>query len=122
MGVIYHIAYADEWRAARAAGEYTTSTRGVSLAEQGYIHASAAHQVAQVANAFYAGEHGLVVLVIDEDAVRPRIAYEPPAPGVAELFPHIYGPLNTDAVVDTLPFPVGPDGRFAFEPGPPQPR
>ncbi|WP_445182518.1 DUF952 domain-containing protein [Pseudonocardia sp. Cha107L01] len=116
MGVIYHIAYRADWEQARRAGQYSVSTRGVSLAEQGFIHASTAAQVAGVANAFYTGEEGLTVLVIDEDKVGPPIEYEPPAPGMAELFPHIYGPLNTDAVIDVRPLEAGGDGRFAFSP------
>ncbi|MCU1654498.1 MAG: hypothetical protein JWQ60_5647, partial [Pseudonocardia sp.] len=56
MGVIYHIAYRTDWERARRAGQYSVSTRGVSLAEQGFIHASTAAQVAGVANAFYTGE------------------------------------------------------------------
>jgi len=112
-GLIYHIAYAEEWASARRAGEYTVSTRGVSLAEQGFIHASTAGQVAGVANAFYAGESGLVLLVIDEERLAPALKYEP-APGGDELFPHLYGPLNPDAVVDTVTFVAGADGRFEF--------
>ena len=66
-----------ETRAARRAvhGQYTTSTRGLTLAEQGFIHASAAAQVAPVANAFYQGEPDLLLLVIDAGLVGPEIRY-----------------------------------------------
>lgn len=97
MGLIYHIAAASDWKRAQAEGTYTTSTRGVSLADEGFIHASQAHQVASVADRFYRGEHDLVLLTIDEDLVIPEIRYEP-VPGSADPFPHIYGPLNVDAV------------------------
>jgi uncharacterized protein (DUF952 family) len=113
MGLIYHITTAGEWAEARAAGEYTMSTRGVTLAEQGYIHGSTAGQVALVANAFYQGVPDLLVLVIDTDLVRPEIRFEL-VPGSDDPFPHIYGPLNTDAVVETRPFGPGADGRFSF--------
>ncbi|MBW8712327.1 MAG: DUF952 domain-containing protein, partial [Mycobacterium sp.] len=53
--MIYHIAEAADWEQAQRAGQYTTSTRGVSLAEQGFIHTSQPAQVALVANAFYRG-------------------------------------------------------------------
>ena len=52
---IYHIATAGDWDQARADGEYMTSTRGTTLAEQGFIHASTAEQVGPVANLFYQG-------------------------------------------------------------------
>lgn len=114
MSLIYHIAARADWDQALRDGAYTTSTRGVSLADQGYIHASDAAQVAGVANAFYAGAAGdLVLLEIDTERVRPAIRYEV-VPGAAAPFPHIYGPLNTDSVVAARPFGPGPDGRFAF--------
>jgi uncharacterized protein (DUF952 family) len=116
MSVIYHITTASEWARARAAGEYTMSTRGTTVAEQGFIHCSTAGQVALVANAIYQGVPDLLVLVIDTGLVRPEIRIEP-VPGSDEPFPHIYGPLNTDAVVETRPFEPGPGGRFSF-PGP----
>jgi uncharacterized protein (DUF952 family) len=113
VGFIYHIATAPDWAQAQAVGEYTTSTRGVTLAEQGFIHASAAGQVAPVANMIYQGLPGLLVLVIDTDRLRPEVRLEA-VPGSDEPFPHIYGPLNTDAVVETRPFRAGPDGQFSF--------
>ena len=48
MSVIYHIALAADWEQALRDGRYTISTRGLTLAEQGFIHASGAHQVAPV--------------------------------------------------------------------------
>ena len=111
---IYHIATAADWERARRDGQYTTSTRGLTLAEQGFIHASTAGQVALVANAFYQGAPDLLLLVIDPAQVAAEIRYEP-VPGQAGPYPHIYGPLNIDAVVQARPFEPGPDGQFAFE-------
>ena len=108
MTFIYHIAAAADWEQAQRDGQYTTSTRGLTLAEQGYIHASTAGQVALVANAFYRGVPDLVLLVIDPERVGPEIRYEP-VPGQDQPYPHIYGPLNTDAVVAVLPFPAAPE-------------
>jgi glutathione S-transferase len=113
MSVIYHIATAPDWAQARRDGEYTTSTRGLTLAEQGFIHASTGEQVARVANLFYKGLPDLLVLVIDTDRVGPEIRYEH-VPGSDAPFPHIYGPLNVDAVIATRPLAAGPDGEFTF--------
>lgn len=115
MSLIYHIATVEDWARAQAGGEYTTSTRGVSLAEQGFIHASAAAQVDRVANMFYQGLPDLLVLVIDTSRVQREIRFEQ-APGSDELFPHVYGPLNVDAVAQTRRLSPGPDGRFFFDP------
>lgn len=99
MSLIYHIATAEDWARARTDGQYTTSTRGITLAEQGFIHCSTAAQVGPVATRFYKGLPDLLVLVIDTDRVRHEIRFEQ-APGSDELFPHIYGPLSPDAVVE----------------------
>jgi glutathione S-transferase len=117
MGLIYHIATTADWDRACRDGEYTTSTRGRTLAEEGFIHASTASQVALVANAFYQGEPDLLLLVIDTALVGPEIRYEH-VPGQASPYPHIYGPLNASAVVEARPFGPGPDGQFSFGPGP----
>jgi uncharacterized protein (DUF952 family) len=53
------------------------------------------------------------VLVIDTDRVGPEIRYEQ-VPGSAAPFPHIYGPLNIDAVADSRPLAAGPGGAFTF--------
>jgi uncharacterized protein (DUF952 family) len=110
---IYHIAAVADWERARRDGRYTTSTRGRALAEEGFIHASTAPQVAAVANAFYQGESDLLLLVIDPERVTAEIRHEQ-VPGHALPYPHIYGPLNISAVVRTRPFEPGPDGRFTF--------
>ena len=117
---IYHIAAAADWERAVRDGQYTMSTRGRTLAEEGFIHASTAAQVAQVANAFYRGARDLVLLVIDPGLVGPEIRYEH-VPGQDLPYPHIYGPLNVSAVVKTRPFAPGPGGDFSFrgEPGGP---
>jgi glutathione S-transferase len=74
--VIYHIAEAADWERARRDGEYTMSTRGRTLAEEGYIHASTAEQVPLVAAAYYQGVPDLALLVIDTERVRPELRYE----------------------------------------------
>ena len=115
MSLIYHIASNADWKEARRVGEYTTSTRGRSLAEQGFIHASTARQVDPVANMIYTGLNDLLVLVIDPNRVTSKIKYES-VEGWDEPFPHIYGPLNPDAVIEVRPLDVADDGRFTFVP------
>jgi uncharacterized protein (DUF952 family) len=101
---IFHLATAADWAAAQVSGAYTTSTRGVTLDQQGYIHASRADQWEAVRERFYAdADEPLVLLEIDSDLLDVPLVDEPPAPGVEETFPHIYGPLSPHAVVDVTP-------------------
>jgi uncharacterized protein (DUF952 family) len=113
---IYHITSRAEWEAAQTCGEYTAP----SLASEGFIHCSTAKQVIHVANAFYRGRNDLVLLVLDETATRSELRWEPPAgppaAGVSEsdLFPHLYGPINLEAVVRIVN--LQPDSAGMFSP------
>jgi uncharacterized protein (DUF952 family) len=116
VSLIYHIADRAEWDLARASGQYTRSSADKTLAQEGFIHASQAAQVARTANKYYLDAPGeLVLLVIDTSRLRALVRYEP-VPGAELPFPHIYGPLNTDAVVAAEPFAPGPGGTFEFMP------
>jgi uncharacterized protein (DUF952 family) len=108
---LYHLADHDEWHAAAAAGEYRMSTRGVTLAEQGFIHCSQRHQLRGVAERYYADADNLVLLVIDSERVVSPVRYEAPTEGVEE-YPHIYGPLPADAVTAVLPMSRDQEGRL----------
>jgi glutathione S-transferase len=95
---IFHMALPDDWAAAFGTGEYRTSTRGVTLEQEGFIHCSTREQIEGTANRFYDDLDQLVLLTIDPVLVPSPIVWEPPAPDVDVLFPHIYGPLPITAV------------------------
>jgi uncharacterized protein (DUF952 family) len=105
--MILHITDRDDWEAARSAGEYRLD----SLEAEGFIHCSTPEQVLGPANELYRGRTGLVLLVIDPSRLSARLVYEDLA-NAGQAFPHIYGPLNLDAVTRVVPFPPGPDGSF----------
>jgi glutathione S-transferase len=100
-GWIYHLALRDEWQEARVAGEYRRSTRGLSLEQVGFIHASYAHQVPSSFERFYREAGAVVLLAIDPNRLEKNgVAVRPePAPESGELFPHLYGALPLEAVV-----------------------
>lgn len=102
MDFIYHITRAVDWEQALQDGEYTVATLGRTLADEGFIHGSHADQVQTVRDTFYRDVPDLVLLVIDPGLVNAPIRYDV-VPGQPEPFPHVYGPLNTDAVIEVRP-------------------
>ena len=115
--MIYHITSLAAWNEARRRGDY----RADSLDTEGFIHCSTDEQVIPVTEKYYKGQEGLLVLVIEPERLTSDLKWEPPAegappPGVPEgdLFPHIYGPINLEAVIRVLDLQSQPDGKFNF--------
>jgi uncharacterized protein (DUF952 family)/nucleoside 2-deoxyribosyltransferase len=108
---IFHLAERSTWALATTSGSYSSSTRDQSLAEVGFIHCSFEEQLASTAARFYADADPnlFVVLVIDPSRLDARLVTE--QAGNGELFPHIYGPLNADAVIATRPL-IRRDAEF----------
>jgi uncharacterized protein (DUF952 family) len=110
--MIYHVAFAADWDAARSEGLYRVSGRGMTLESEGFLHFSYAGQLAGVAGRFWRHPGAPVVLL----AVDPRLLDLPVVAenttGGTELFPHVYGPLPIGAVVAVTPVAVNADGEL----------
>jgi uncharacterized protein (DUF952 family) len=98
MPEILHITPRAKWEQALAEGEY----RSDDLATEGFIHCSTPEQLPWVVEKFYKGQTELVVLRIDPEKLKPPLKWENPHETL-RLFPHVYGPINLDAVVEVLP-------------------
>lgn len=109
--VLVHLCAADEWRAAQARGEH----RPASLGDVGFVHLSAPEQVHLPADRLYAGRTDLVLLYLDPALLGAPVRWEPGVSTDPEsmLFPHLYGPLPTAAVISVTPYLPGADGLFA---------
>ena len=115
--MIFHITSRANWGAAQTKGEYVAD----SLQSEGFIHCSTLAQVLPVAENFYRGQTGLVLLVIEPPLLSPDLKWETPSggtppPGVPEgdPFPHIYGPINLDAIVNVLNFITDSNGDWTM--------
>jgi uncharacterized protein (DUF952 family) len=93
MPIIYHVTTADAWKKARQQGFYEHP----SLKDEGYIHCSEEHQVAGVLERYFAGQTGLIKLVIDTDRLTSRYIQEW-SPSTHDTFPHVYGVIDIAAV------------------------
>jgi uncharacterized protein (DUF952 family) len=113
--MIYHITSRTAWNEAQQRGDY----RAESLDTEGFIHCSTAKQVLPVAETFYKGQNGLLLLLIDPALLSSDLKWEPPSggtppPGVPEgdLFPHVYGPINREAIVKVFDLEANVDGKY----------
>ena len=107
MATIFHIAPKDKWLKSRSRGQYPEQ----SLQSEGFIHCSTAEQVVATANRHYKGQDGLVLLGIDTSVIASVIAYEKSGDN-GEDYPHIFGPINHDAVKEVIDFPASGNGTF----------
>jgi uncharacterized protein (DUF952 family) len=94
---IYHVTSQKEWEQAKINGEYKPS----GYEQDGFIHCSVEKQVAGVLDRFYKGQTGLVKLKIEKAKVNRPVLFEL-AVDLDELFPHVYGPLNIDSVIEVI--------------------
>jgi len=113
---IYHIVSQAAWQAGQP-------YRPESLTREGFIHFSRLDQVLGVANAFYGGQRGLLLLEVAPERLTSELRWEAPVhPATpargplppADLFPHLYGPLNPEAVLAAHPFEPRADGTFVL--------
>ncbi|NNM44657.1 DUF952 domain-containing protein [Knoellia koreensis] len=99
---VYHLAEPAHWWAALESGSYDQSTRGRTLAEEGFIHCSTAQQWPVVRRRFYADvAEPLLLLEIHEDLLPTPLVHEVGDPDTGEVFPHLYAPLPVAAVANT---------------------
>ena len=108
--IIYHLALAAEWDAARG-GAYagTADDR-----RDGFIHFSTAAQVAASVARHRAGRADVVLVAVNATALGAALRWEKSRGGA--LFPHLYGPLPADAVIEAAPLALDGGGRHAFPP------
>jgi uncharacterized protein (DUF952 family) len=112
MRPILHITSKTAWAEAQRNGFYSAP----SLATEGFIHCSTPSQVVATAERFYAGQHGLVLLSLDSKRIQPEVKYEAGTDKPDELFPHVYGRINLDAVTRVLDFEPDPAGHWTLPP------
>jgi uncharacterized protein (DUF952 family) len=106
---IYHIASKEDWEKALASEQY----RPPDFEKHGFVHCSTRDQLLKVANGSYRGRRGLILLVIEPRRLTSPVCYEN-LTGRSPLFPHVYGPINLDALDAAVAFEPGDDGHFQF--------
>ena len=109
---VYKICDEVAFREAKAKGRFEESADDL---RDGFIHLSAAHQVAGTLATHFVGREGLVLLTIDADELGEALRWETSRGG--DLFPHLYGPLHLDHVISIEPLRLGANGRHVLPEG-----
>ncbi|RWA58844.1 DUF952 domain-containing protein [Mesorhizobium sp.] len=107
--IIYKIAPEATWREAEKNGAFTGAP--IDIAD-GFIHFSTGSQVRETAAKHFAEQTDLLLIAIDQAKLGDALKYEVSRGGA--LFPHLYAPLDLDAVLWARPLPLGGDGRHQF--------
>ena len=105
--LIYKIFRADEWAVLRDTGQTLGAPIDVS---DRFVHFSTGKQVAQTCEKYFAGEEGLILLVLDSDELGDALKWETSRGG--DLFPHLYRELRMQDVFWHTDLPLGPDGHI----------
>lgn len=95
MPLIYHITTSSLWEEANKQGFY----EALSLKAEGFIHCSEEHQVKGVLERYFKEQTNLVKLIIDTERLTNDLIFEW-SPSTQDTFPHIYGTINLDAVIE----------------------
>ncbi len=98
--IVYHIVLPEIWDAFD-----TQLYRAASLETEGFIHCSFAHQLDAAIKRYYSGAKDIIVVEIETDRLMSRVLAEPSTGN--EIYPHIYGPINRDAIVDVKKRRIG---------------
>jgi len=104
---LWHITSREAWAAAQLAGEYQAE----SLESQGFIHLSEDRQWLATANRFYRGQGGMVLLRLRDERLRAPLKLQP---ADNDVFPHLYGALNLDAVDAAFELVLNADGTLSL--------
>jgi len=91
---IFHITDHASWNAAKVGSHF----QGDTLESEGFIHCCKSEQVEFILKNWFKGVKNLVILEIETDKLTSRVKFEN-LDGREELFPHIYGLINLNAVV-----------------------
>lgn len=106
---IYKITTAALWAEGESSGTLPPSPLDVA---DGFMHFSAADQLAETLRLHFKGQSGLVLAEISTEPLGDALKWEPSRGGA--LFPHLYAPLKMDAITRHWPVAVDDLGETAL--------
>lgn len=104
---LYRLVRAPEWKDAAANGYFDGADHDK---RDGFVHLSTAEQVEGTADRFFTGMNDVLLLKLDRDRLNGDLRMEESSGG--DLYPHLYGAIPLEAVLEADPVPMGPEGRL----------
>jgi uncharacterized protein (DUF952 family) len=92
--MIFHITRRIDWLAHGKEKAFVAA----DFKREGFIHCCTKEQIAGVIERYFKNQSDLLLLHMDENKLAPELKYEPSTNN--EKFPHVYGPINKEAVVE----------------------
>ena len=92
--IIYHIVLPEVWEKFKDKDFYEAD----SLQTEGFIHCSFREQIEPVLQRYYKDAEKVLLLEIESEKLTSKLINEPSTGG--EIYPHIYGKINRDAIVN----------------------
>lgn len=105
--LLFHLTTKENWDKYKQSGNYEPE----SLDIDGFIHCSTGSQVEDTANRFFAEQDEILLLIIDASMIREDVKYEKDEE-TGEKFPHIYGPISVNAIIDKIEIKAEDNGQF----------
>ena len=105
--LIFHLVRKKDWKEQKKEARYHPET----IDSKGFIHCSSGKNIEEVANRLFRGERRILLIVINTSLIEPELKYEKDEETNIS-YPHIYGPLNLDAVIDKIELVPEEDGSF----------
>ena len=116
MAGVCKIVSASEWDETLGRGEPYRAVAEADLRD-GYLHCVASDQVASTLAMWYTDVDECLIIAIDEGSLKSELEWEPGAKRPGQLFPHIYGEINPEAVAEVHRVSRGSDGTFSLPDG-----
>lgn len=95
--LVYHVVLPEVWENFKGENSYAAE----SLQTEGFIHCSFAHQLDAVLERYYKNAGKVLILTIDIAELRSKLIEESSTNN--EIYPHVYGEINAEAIVDVEP-------------------
>ena len=108
--LIFHLVPKKKWHNNQRYGLYRPDLKD----EEGFIHCSTADQVEDTANRFFKDQNNILLIVINYGKIQSDVKMED-TEGSGQEYPHIYGPLNMDAILDKIKLQSDEDGLFQID-------